>query len=279
MYCSQGLIARGRVHGTVELCDCMKVTSETMKHSFDKHQVSDLSIIKYDTVYAWVFTNPTAFKEPVRHLPKQACRIWMQIEYPQCATRIRKVMQEAQTVDVTDMDRVNDIATKAGLANFPKYKTPYFRAMDKDADYQEKFYYVLEDAAGLKSSLMRALTFCLTVGELQDSADCMQMSEVKDAIKKTGANAKRSVADARKQWMGIMLTQELKKIRNSRAVHETVEVPAVQEGVAADAEGASPADNGTSAQPSGQSGQHDAGQRKGKMICNFFESWLCTMQG
>ena len=97
MHCSQGLIARGRVHGTVELCDCITVTSETLEHSFDKHQVSDLSIIKYATVYAWVFTNVTAFHESVRHLSKQSCRIWMQIEYPKNATRIRKCIQEAQT--------------------------------------------------------------------------------------------------------------------------------------------------------------------------------------
>eukprot|EP00434_Breviolum_minutum_P043959 symbB.v1.2.039208.t1/scaffold6410.1/size18337/1 len=244
MHCSQGLIARGRVHGTVELCDCITVTSETLEHSFDKHQVSDLSIIKYATVYAWVFTNATAFNEPVRHLPKQSCRIWMQIEYPKNATRIRKCIQEAQTVDVTDMDQINDIATKAGLTNFPKYKTPYFRAMDKEADYHEKFFYVLENAASVKASLMRALTFCLTVNELQDSADCMQMAEVKAAIKETGATAKRSVADARKQWMGIALTQELKKIRNNKAVQEIVEVPAAEEGVAADAEGASTAGSG-----------------------------------
>ena len=279
MHCSQGLIARGRVHGTVELCDCVTVTSETLEHSFDKHQVSDLSIIKYATVYAWVFTNATAFNEPVRHLPKQSCRIWMQIEYPKNATRIRKCIQEAQTVDVTDMDQINDIATKAGLTNFPKYKTTYFRAMDKEADYHEKFFYVLENAASVKASLMRALTFCLTVNELQDSADCMQMAEVKAAIKETGATAKRSVADARKQWMGIALTQELKKIRNNKAVQEIVEVPAAEEGVAADAEGASTAGSGTSAQPSGQSGQRNASSCKGEMICNFFESWLYTMQG
>lgn len=49
---------------------------------------------------------------------------------------------------------------------------------------------MLENAASVKASLMRALTFCLTVNELQDSADCMQMVEVKTAIKETGATAK-----------------------------------------------------------------------------------------
>ena len=105
------------------------------------------------------------------------------------------------------------------------------------------------------------------------------MAEVKAAIKETGATAKRSVADARKQWMGIALTQELKKIRNNKAVQEIVEVPVAEEGVAADAEGASTAGSGTSAQPSGQSGQRNASSCKGEMMCNFFESWLYTMQG
>ncbi len=279
------------MHGTVELCDCIKLTSETMEHSFDKHQVSDLSIIKYATVYAWVFTNAKAFKEPVRHLPKQACRIWTQIEYPKNATNIRKLMQKAETVDATDTDGLNDIATQAKLANFSKYKTPYFRAMEKDADYHEKFYYVIEDVANMKSSLMKALTFCLRVGELQDTAECMQMTEVKAAIKKTGASAKRSVLEARKQWLGIALKQELKMGHSSEAVEEIVEFQAAQEGASPAASGtiAQPSGqngqhtnadpSGTSAQPPGQSGQQNAGLPKGATICKFFESWLCTMQG
>jgi len=70
----------GKVFGTVDLVDCIKLSDEDFKNSVSKHRVNpNDTIISYKNLYGWIFENPIRFDKPIPYVHKQGCVIWVHL--------------------------------------------------------------------------------------------------------------------------------------------------------------------------------------------------------
>ncbi|CAK9068965.1 unnamed protein product [Durusdinium trenchii] len=95
----RGLISLARtgsskLFGEVELIDCFMVAKRDeqgnlvevagneenfLVHHLSKHQVEDLSAIKYQKVFAWVLKDPKRYEKPVPYCHPRGAIIWVRI--------------------------------------------------------------------------------------------------------------------------------------------------------------------------------------------------------
>lgn len=162
----------------MDLIDCQPIKKEELEKAFSKHQISVLSIINYPKIFYWEMSNPKPFPVPIRHLPKKSCRVWMQIEVPQAATRIENHQNKA-TYAKTEQE-LFDIAESISIHPFVNYKKPFFRVAHKDLDIKEKFYYEKDDLESVRSALLEACALQVKLVQLKQDAECYQMSELKE---------------------------------------------------------------------------------------------------
>lgn len=179
---SSGLVASGKVHGTVEIVDSFGLTHDDLEKHPEQHCVSDLSIIAYPSPAAWVMANPRRFQPPLPHLPCQGARMWINLEYPTLADRMRAALQRVSELETSNIEEVMKVCNDCGAMAFDKVKTPYLRVLDKPVNVNAKFYYDLTSNESLKQAAMRALTFKMRLAEFKDEVNCMQLPGLKQYL-------------------------------------------------------------------------------------------------
>ena len=77
-----GLIRKGSgyVEGFCELKDVLgPLTHKEMRNNFDKHCITDLKLVTYKKVYAWVISNAKPLKKPIPYKHPQGAVIWVKL--------------------------------------------------------------------------------------------------------------------------------------------------------------------------------------------------------
>ena len=243
---------------------CQELSQDDLNQNVEKHQITDLAIVTYQRIFAWNLQSPVKFPNPQRFLQKKGARIWVNLEFPRNAEHVQNLRGSLDNCS-TEGD-LFELAQKGEVVPFPKYKTPYFRIMDKVLSIQEKFFFVSENFASAKSALGRALQFQWHVKTVVDDVECMLDSGMKsyledNSLSKSGSSdtlrgrvAAHKVSVCRKKWHDASKTV---------VKHE----PAV---IAAAAE--LPSSNNSAQEPQELPGSD--GSMKGSMVCRYFDSWL-----
>ena len=74
------LIFKNYVHGTCLIKESFVVTKKELKKHPQKHQIPDLGVITYKTIYVWVLTNVQAFNVPVEIERKPGQITWINVK-------------------------------------------------------------------------------------------------------------------------------------------------------------------------------------------------------
>ena len=69
--------AGGMLRGRGRLVNCIPVPKKSFQFHYKKHCVPSLNMVKYDTIYAWVFEDVEEFQKPFRYEHKQGAVIWV----------------------------------------------------------------------------------------------------------------------------------------------------------------------------------------------------------
>lgn len=160
-----------------------KLKQKELEENIDKHGVEDLSIITYKDTFAWELQDPDPFDPPVRHIPKQAARIWMNIEYPLAEARARARLDSVRALEPSDSDsdpklmKILDDCCQISLMS--RSKNPYFRVLEKRFDLSQKFPFKAGDPESQRASAAQALEFNVELAKLKDESSCMQLPELK----------------------------------------------------------------------------------------------------
>lgn len=70
----------GLIVGRCDIVDSIELTRQQYENSFDKHCISDISILPYKKAYAWVINNPIRYKNPRKYKHPKGAVIWVKIE-------------------------------------------------------------------------------------------------------------------------------------------------------------------------------------------------------
>lgn len=281
----QGLLARGKVHGMVTLVDCRKVTIQELKDNTDKHCVTDLSIIPYKNPHAWIVANPISLTPPMPHMPKQACRIWMNLEFPREANKIREIEKEITDIDLRNIEAVQKLSDRAIINFYPNSRIPYFRVSSKAHDLSEKYYFGRGSLEGMEQALKRAFHTRLLLAKCVDEATCAQLSDLKTFMKEQSLTMRGNAQELRDR----MVAHSMKKLL-AGAAHDKPDAAsdALKENGASSAEipseapeastpapeaSAKPETGGASAAPSGGKKENPTVSKNGMpaMHCKFFD--------
>ena len=71
--------AGGKLMGRARLVDCFPVSRNSLKRNFHQHRVSSLSMVPYQTPYAWVLEDSEKFGKPFQYEHKQGAVIWVDV--------------------------------------------------------------------------------------------------------------------------------------------------------------------------------------------------------
>ena len=252
-----------------------EVARDDLAQHVDKHCVEDLSIISYTKVFAWHVSNPVKLDPPVPVLHKKGTRVWMVLEFPQNASRVREARARAETAQ-------NDDQLEAAhgqvfcIAKLSQFKKPYFRLRLANVDFVRKFYYVAENFESMRAALLRTLDAALPLMEHQDRVDCMQLPELKTELVLRELSKTGSLEVLRSRFMGYLVA-EMSKPHPTKECEEIADVPAIDAGEStnqvAHHGGAGVGGDGEDL------GNHEdkkaeAAKNNG-MSCSFFDAWLC----
>ena len=69
----------GLVYGEAVLTDCIELTREMLESNFDRHRISDLSIVTYEHPCAWVLTDAKKYENPIPYKHPQGAVVWVNI--------------------------------------------------------------------------------------------------------------------------------------------------------------------------------------------------------
>ena len=69
----------GLVIGTAEIVDCIELSIDLYKSSFDKHQINEVGNLPYKKTYAWVMKNPHRYAKPRPYKHPQGAVIWVNL--------------------------------------------------------------------------------------------------------------------------------------------------------------------------------------------------------
>lgn len=70
----------GEIKGYARLKNCYRLDEEKLKASYDKHQIGDLSIVKYEKVYAYEFDMVHKLNTPKPYKHPKGAIIWVNLE-------------------------------------------------------------------------------------------------------------------------------------------------------------------------------------------------------
>lgn len=217
-------MARGKVHGVANLVDCQQVTHQELRDNAEKHAIDDLSIIKYPKPYAWILSDAVRFDPPIPHLPKLACRMWMNLEYPNRTVKMEQVYCRAMEANLEDLDLIKKLADEANISFYPSSRIPYFRVTLKDYDMVEKFYYAKGDWDGMKAALDKAFQLVLEVARARDEVACFQAPDLKAWLEKR-ALPKTGSADVLRKRVASCRIREFARPCSATAAASKLPVP------------------------------------------------------
>lgn len=70
----------GLIVGTAEIVDCIgPIAPEELAAHYNRHRVSDVSIVSYKKIYAWVIANAQSLMCPVPYKHPQGAIIWVSL--------------------------------------------------------------------------------------------------------------------------------------------------------------------------------------------------------
>ncbi len=191
---NQGLACQGKVFGTVDLIGSQRVSMDDLEKNVEKHQIEDLSLITYKKIFVWEVSNAKRFAEPLRHLPKKSCQVWMSVEYPCLAEKVQSLMEKASKLE--NDEELLEVAKEAGISSLKRGKGNYWRVLCKDFDISEKFPYSLQNKESLKAALLKAFAFQHSLALHQDDVACMQVFELRECVATHGIATTKTSADA-----------------------------------------------------------------------------------
>ena len=71
--------AGGKLTGRARLVNCFPVSRQSFQRHYKKHCVPSLSMVPYNTLYAWVLEEAEKFEEPFEYEHKQGAVIWVDV--------------------------------------------------------------------------------------------------------------------------------------------------------------------------------------------------------
>lgn len=69
----------GAIVGKCNIINSFNTNIEELKIHHDKHLITDLSLIKYNTIYAWEFKNAKKLKKRIPYSHPQGAVIWVKL--------------------------------------------------------------------------------------------------------------------------------------------------------------------------------------------------------
>ena len=182
----QGLVNGGKVHGSVEVIGCSKISKEELEGSVDKHGVEDVSLIQYEQVFAWELSNPCRYSPPILCVPKPGARIWKNLEYPSSGARALKMLTKARSASDVNGKAFLELALDMRLQLFEKSKRPYWRIQEKDLDFTMKFEFTKDNLDEKKQKAVEAMELRHYISCLEDEAFCVTSSEIRAWLQERG---------------------------------------------------------------------------------------------
>ena len=71
--------AGGKLMGRARLVDCFPVSRESFVHNFHQHRVPSLSMVPYQTPYAWVLEDCEKFDKAFNYEHRRGAVIWADV--------------------------------------------------------------------------------------------------------------------------------------------------------------------------------------------------------
>ena len=68
-----------RILGQCKITDSFEILSNSLKKSFDKHRIKDLSVITYERPYAWVLSQAQRYEKPFSFAHPQGAVAWVKL--------------------------------------------------------------------------------------------------------------------------------------------------------------------------------------------------------
>ena len=279
----QGLVNGGKVHGSVEVIGCSKISKEELEGSVDKHGVEDVSLIQYEQVFAWELSNPCRYSPPILCVPKPGARIWKNLEYPSSGARALKMLTKARSASDVNGKAFLELALDMRLQLFEKSKRPYWRIQEKDLDFTMKFEFTKDNLDEKKQKAVEAMELRHYISCLEDEAFCVTSSEIRAWLQERGL-PKTGSKDA---LASRMVSKKLKyHLADLASLCSASQVAAAAALVKGPQDGAPPQPN----PPMSSASEHDAKNQddpepteppkkksksqenltKGQMMCKFF---------
>lgn len=69
----------GLVYGEAVLTDCIELTRDMLESNYDRHRISDLSIVTYNHPCAWVLSDAKKYDKPIPYNHPQGAVVWVNI--------------------------------------------------------------------------------------------------------------------------------------------------------------------------------------------------------
>lgn len=272
-------MARGKLYGTVEIVGSKKISQVDLEQNVDKHHVEDLSQIPYEQAWAWVMTNPQKLLSPKRVCPYSHARVWVNLEYPGQARRIKELIDRAGQVG-TDAD-MKDLAKMAGIVDYSKNKNPFWKLQVENTELNKKYMYGAGDIESKRTSLMKALQFALIVAFYKDDIFCMQQMELKEILSEAGAAKTGKIDVLRSRVLHIKVspimgsaekcqtgTEQVQKVQSQKKTSPVIQVK--EKGTHVHGDEQKPAEAPKGVEKSKRLVQPTS------MSCSYFEACLCN---
>ena len=122
----------------------------------------------------------------------------------------------------TSLEELGNIAKEAGIVDYSKYKSPYFKVQRTDIDFVQKSAYIKDDAESKRASLLQVLDQLCTVSCVEDETDCMQGFELRDILGPAKLLKTGTVTVLRNRTLRHLLAKKLDK-KNSQDTMEAEE--------------------------------------------------------
>lgn len=212
-------MSEGRVHGTVQLLDCIKVSTTMLEQNTEKHMVTDLTQIKYTQTFAWILSAPHKYSSPLRFLPKQGARQWITLDYPSRGKVVGERLQKAKQVS-EDVKQFDAIARDMCVEVFEASKNPYWRVRDNTIDFMKKFHFVCGNPESRVRAGIQAMEVQYELALIEDEVLCLTSPELKEWMIQTGLSktGSKDVLQAR------MIRKKLDDVLYSKVLRSKVKV-------------------------------------------------------
>ena len=71
--------AGGRILGHCSITESFEIPSHSLKRTYDKHRIKDLSVITYERPYAWVLSEAQRYEKPLSFAHPQGAVVWVKL--------------------------------------------------------------------------------------------------------------------------------------------------------------------------------------------------------